>query len=120
MKLAYIDVETTGIPHPESGLIQLAGIIEIDDQVADRFNFKIQPFPTDIISDEALEVNGVSREDLRSFDSPTRVFRQFIDILDKHVDRYNSKDKFHFVGYNAGFDANHLRAWFKKNDGLTP
>ncbi len=116
MKLAYIDVETTGIPHPESGLIQLAGIIEVDDEVVDRFDFKIQPFPTDIISDEALEVNGVSREDLKNFDSPVQAFKKFIEVLENHVDRYDKEDKFHFVGYNASFDANHLRAWFKKND----
>ncbi len=32
MKLIYIDVETTGIPYPQSGIIQLAGAIEIEGQ----------------------------------------------------------------------------------------
>lgn len=116
MKLAYIDVETTGIPYPESGLIQLAGIIEVDDEIVDRFDFRVRPFPTDIILDEALDVNGVTREDLKTFDSPVDVHKKFIEVLDKHVDRYDKNDKLHFVGYNAEFDANHLRSWFKKND----
>lgn len=36
MKLAYINVEITGIPHAESGRIQPAGIIEIDDKAVYR------------------------------------------------------------------------------------
>ncbi len=35
--------------------------------------------------------------------------------MDGFVDRYDKNDKFYFVGYNAKFDADHLRAWFQKN-----
>ena len=115
MKFIYIDVETTGIECPESGLVQLAGEIEVDGDIIERFEYKIRPFPKDLISGEALEVNGMSREDLRQYNDPSEVFEEFIGILGKYVDRYDRSDKFLFVGYNAQFDADHLRAWFEKN-----
>jgi DNA polymerase-3 subunit epsilon len=116
MKLIYIDTETTGIECPESGLIQLAGVIEIGGEVKMSFDYRIRPFSTDTISDEALAVNGVTRQDLEDYADPQAVFRGFIDLLSEYVDRYDRTDKFHLVGYNAGFDADHLRAWFTKNN----
>jgi hypothetical protein len=65
MKLIYIDVETTGIECPESGLLQLAGAIEIDGQVAQEFNHRMRPFPADKICEEALEVNGLSKRPVK-------------------------------------------------------
>lgn len=116
MKLVYIDLETTGIPFPESGVIQLAGAVEIDGQIKEQFDYRISPFPCDVISDEALALNGVTREELADRTDPREVFRSFTHLLSKYVDRYNRSDKLHFIGYNAQFDADHLRAWFEKND----
>jgi DNA polymerase-3 subunit epsilon len=114
MKLVFLDIETTGIPSPASGLIQIAGTIEIDGSVKEVFNFRIRPFPEDVVTDEALTVNGASRAELAVYDDPARVFEQFVALLGKYVDRYDRSDKFHFVAYNARFDADHLRAWFEK------
>lgn len=115
MKLIYIDVETTGIPCPNSGLIQLAGLIEISGEVRESFDYRIRPFPDDAVSDEALAVNGLTREEIEEYEDPEAVFRAFINLLDGYVDRYDRADKFQFVAYNATFDADHLRAWFEKN-----
>jgi len=116
MKLIFLDIETTGIACPASGLIQLAGLIEIDGTVVDHFDFRIQPFPNDAISDDALAVTGVTRDELARYKPPGDVFSKLLTILDKFVDRYDRKDKFHLVAYNAKFDAEHLRAWFDKNN----
>lgn len=116
MKVIYIDVETTGIPFPQSGLVQLAGAIEIDGEVRRHFNFRMRPFPGDVVSDEALALNGLTLADLETYDEPATVFEQFVAMLGEYIDRYDRADKFHFVGYNAQFDADHLRAWFEKNN----
>lgn len=50
-----------------------------------------------------------------SFDNPRVVYHDFIRLLGLYVDRYDRADKFHFIGYNAIFDSEHLRAWFEKN-----
>lgn len=118
MKLIYIDVETTGIECPESGLLQLAGAIEIDGQMVQEFNYRARPFPADRICEKALEVNGLTREKVDGCDHPGDVFGRFLNILDRYVDRYDRADKFHFVAYNALFDAGHLRAWFEKNNDV--
>jgi len=115
VKLIYIDVETTGIPYPQSGLIQLAGAIEIDDNNPTFFQYHVQPFSADVIEEEALSINGITREAMASFYNPGKVYRDFTNLLGLYVDRYGRADKFHFIGYNAIFDSNHLRAWFEKN-----
>lgn len=115
MKLIYLDIETTGLNCPDSGLIQLAGVIEMDGGPRDSFDFRIRPFPQDVVTDEALAVNGVTREELKQYDPPEKVFRQFLDLLGRYVDPYDRSDKFHLVAYNARFDVDHLRAWFEKN-----
>jgi len=114
MKLIYIDTETGGIDYPESALIQLAGIIEIDGEEKDSFNYNIKPFPGDKVEDGALAVNNVSREDLSGYEDPKSTYRTFIQLLGKYVNKYDKTDKLHFVAYGAGFDAGHVRAWFEK------
>ncbi len=115
MKLICLDVETTGVACPASGLIQLAGVIEMDGEVRDSFDFHIRPFLGDEVSDEALVVNGITREELETYEEPQRIFTQFINILTRYIDRYDKSDKFYLVAYNARFDVEQLRAWFEKN-----
>lgn len=44
------------------------------------------------------------------------VYKQFVDMLSKYVDRYNKQDKFFLAGYNnAHFDNQFLRSWFIQN-----
>lgn len=114
-KLLFIDVETTGLALPAAGLVQLAALVEIDGVEQERFCFNIQPFAGDVIEDEALEVNGFSRQDLAGFLPPREAFAAFLTRLRKYIDPYDRTDKFHFVAYNALFDASHVRAWFEKN-----
>lgn len=118
MKLIYIDVETTGIPCPQSGLIQLADAIEIDAAKPVFFQYDIQPFPTDEIVEEALQVNGITREAMAAFTEPAAAYSKFISLLNTYIDKYNRSDKFHFIGYNAMFDSGHVRSWFEKNGNI--
>jgi DNA polymerase III subunit epsilon len=115
IKLLYVDVETTGLACPQSGLIQLAGAIEVDGRLCERFDFHIRPFPGDGVTAEALTVNGKTYDEIAAYPTPEEVYRQFLALLGKYVDRYDRRDKFHLVAYNAAFDSEHLRAWFIKN-----
>ena len=115
MKLIYIDVETTGIPCPQSGLIQLAGAVEINAAKPVFFEYNTQPFPTDTIDEEALKINNITREQMATFTKPKVAYNEFIRLLDTYIDKYDRSDKFHFIGYNAMFDSDHVRAWFEKN-----
>jgi DNA polymerase-3 subunit epsilon len=115
MKAMYFDVETSGTDDKKHGILQLAGEIEIGERVVDRFNFLMKPFPNKEINDKALQSNGITREQIKKFESPTKVYESFVQILDKYIDRYDKGDKFTLIGYNARFDDAFLRSWFADN-----
>ena len=43
MKILWLDTETTGLNTDKCDLIQLAGIVIIDGEEKERFNFYCQP-----------------------------------------------------------------------------
>lgn len=114
-KLLHVDVETTGLFAPGAGVIQVAGIVEIDEVEVETFDIHCRPFPQDTIHPQALEVVRKTREEVEALPDPADAFREFLDVLDRHVDRFDKSDKYFLVAYHAAFDADHLRAWFAKN-----
>ena len=117
MKYFYFDVETTGLYHWKHGIHQLAGLIEIDNEIVDTINLRIQPNAHALIEDEALNISGINREALKSFTPFKDAYTILTHTLSKYCDKYDKKDKFHLVGYNnSSFDNNFLRAFFVQND----
>ena len=114
MKTIFFDVETSGTDDKKNGILQLAGTIEIAERKIYGFDFKMKVFSDQIIEDGALEANGFIRSQIESFADPYECYRQFVRILNKHVDRFDRSDKFTLVGYNSRFDDGFLREWFKK------
>lgn len=105
MKLLFFDLETTGTNPGRNGIHQISGQVVIDGIVKESFDFHVQPNPKAAIEDEALAVAGVTREQIAQYPAMGTVYRQFVAMLGKYVDKYNSKDKFFLVGYNnAAFD----------------
>lgn len=117
MKALFFDLETTGTYPGKHGIHQISGMIVIDGEIKEKFDFKVRPNPKAEILDEALSVAGVTREQIMAYPPMEEVYRKFVDeILAKYVDRYNKKDKFFLVGYNnASFDNQFLRGWFLQN-----
>lgn len=113
-KLAFVDVETTGLDARRNGIIQIALLIEIDGEVELEMEWKVQQIEGDEINEQALEIHGYSRKDLVSFPAAHKVKRDLMSRLDQFVDKYNKRDKFFFIGYNSGFDCDFMRAWFTK------
>lgn len=114
IKLLYFDTETTGLDPIKNDIIQIAGIIEIDNEVKEEFNFKVQPHSYENISKEALEVNGVTIEQMKEFPTPQETLSKLIKLFDKYVFKFNKTDKFFPVGHNVGFDVNFLFEFCKK------
>lgn len=124
MKLCFIDTETTGVDPSKNGIIQVAGIIydvinfspHLEMRELDVFDIRLQPHPSDIIDNKALEVNGVTLDTLRSYQSYKDGYSQLLKILKSHVDKFDKTDKMVFIGYNTRFDFDMLRQFFIKND----
>ena len=116
VKKLFVDLETTGVDDKKHGIIQLAAILVYDWTEKATINITMQPFPQDEILESALEVTGKTREEIATYKSPRMAYVEFKAFLDRHVQRFNKKDKLFFIGYNARFDDGFLRAWFEKNE----
>lgn len=113
MKAFYFDVETTGVKHWKNGIHQISGLIEIDGEIKEEFDFKVKPYKDAIIEDTALEIGKVTREQILSYHEMFEVYSDIIKMLGKYVNKFDSKDKFFLIGYNnSSFDNNFLRAFF--------
>lgn len=115
-KACYIDVETTGLSAYKNDIIQIACLIEINGEVVEEYTSLIKPFNFDAINDQALEVSGTNREDLKNYPEPKIVHNKLCDILGKYVNKFERSDKFTPVGYNVNFDCDFLYQFFKKNE----
>ena len=116
-KIIFIDTETGGVNPEKSALIQLSGIIRIDKKDVEKFNFYIKPFENSEVTEKALEVQGRTLEELKTekYIEEKEVYKQFINLLDKYIDKYNRTDKFIVAGYNVRFDVDILKAFFQRH-----
>ena len=116
LKLFYFDIETTGVKHWRNGIHQISGMIKIDGEVKERFNYKVAPYHKAEIEDEALAISGVTKDQIMLYESMSSVYGEIISMLSKYCDKYDRLDKFHLVGYNnASFDNPFFRAFFAQN-----
>jgi DNA polymerase-3 subunit epsilon len=114
MKIFYMDEETTGKDPVKHDIIQLAAIVEIDGKVMERFNMNCQPFDYSTVEQEALDVNGMTIEKLRTFPEPIELYHALTRMTSKYIDKYDRTDKFTPAGQRVGFDADFLKAFFDK------
>ncbi|WP_339004251.1 3'-5' exonuclease [Fusobacterium polymorphum] len=116
-KIIFIDTETGGVNPEKSALIQLSGIIRIDKKDIEKFNFYIKPFENSEVNEKALEVQGRTLEELKTdkYVEEKEVYKQFVNLLDKYVDKYDRTDKFVVAGYNVRFDVDILKAFFQRH-----
>jgi len=122
MKVFYFDVETTGFSAEKNDIIQLAGIVEEDGKVLGEIDLRMQPFDYATIRQEALDVNGVTVEELQSFGSPDAALIRLETFLLNYMgsgeevltrEEYDVQ-KFLPMGYTVKFDIRFLKAFFIK------
>jgi len=115
MKLLFFDCETSGLDPIKNDILTLAMIIEIDGEVKEEVYLEIQPFNWDTITDEALQVNGLKREQIKTFLEPKDAYKKIVSLFSKYINKYNKTDKFIAIGHNTVFDVQFLSEFFKKN-----
>lgn len=135
MKLAFIDVETTGVDSKECAIIELACYVELPGGVArwdDRnlFHTHLIAHPGSKFEDRAVEMfaekarlgnlsqarsilEGAGESDTAR-DRPEFALGRFQGFLSSFVNKHNRQDKLFFVGYNSGFDDEFMRRWFDR------
>ena len=109
----FYDLETTGLDYRKCSIIQMSGIIERDNEIADVFDFTMQPHEKALLTPEALKINNRTVDEIWAFDPFLSVFKEFEAMLNCYIDRYYPRDKAHLVGFNnRKFDDDFLRKFF--------
>ncbi|MBW7995336.1 MAG: 3'-5' exonuclease [Candidatus Glassbacteria bacterium] len=114
LKRLFCDCETSGLDNKKHAVLQIAGIVEINGKVEEEFNLRAAPIDGDSCSAQALEVNGLTMEQIQAFPPAEGAYATFCSILEKYVNKFDRSDKLSFLAYNASFDADFIRQWFKK------
>lgn len=116
-KKLFFDLETTGVILNQHGIHQIAGMVEINDRIKEKFDFRVKPRDGCVIDPEALKTGGVTEEEILAYPSMKSVYNKLKMLLAKYVNRFDKTDKFHLVGFNnRGFDDKFLRRFFEDND----
>lgn len=116
MKILYYDLETTGLDHKTHAIHQLSGSLEVDGKTVWDFDLNMRPFKGAMISKKALEVGGVTLDQLKAYPEESGVYKDFLMKIEQNVDRYNKRDKIFLCGYNnSSFDDDFLRQLFTRN-----
>lgn len=111
MRVLYLDTETTGLDPKRNGVVQIAGQLVERGKVLDEFNLHVAPFSRDEIDQRALNVNGLTVEEIAGFKDPVAACNEFVAFLRAYTP---GASRLFIAGYNIGFDILMLREWFNK------
>jgi DNA polymerase III alpha subunit (gram-positive type) len=116
-KSVFLDVETTGTDFENNNIFQICAIVTDEKyEEIDRIDLRFTPLSMEHVAPEALQKTGMTADTLDNLQlKAPDAYRQFVGFLSRHCDKYNKADKLHFVAYNAKFDADFMREFFKKN-----
>lgn len=118
VKLFY-DLETTGTDPRKHSIHQIAGIIEVNDEIVEEFDIKTRPHPKAIIEPEALSVCGITKEQILAYPPMAQAYRSFTRKMNEYINKYDKKEGIFLVGFNnIYFDDTFLRAWFEQNGDM--
>lgn len=106
-------------------MVQIAGYIEYKPDepelqqwaISKPFNINIQPHEGADIDPIALEVIGLSEEELYAEDRLTmqQAHKELCNIFDECVDKFDPTDKLYPIAHNAQFDITMISEFFKRN-----
>lgn len=113
-KIAWLDTETTGTDENVNDVIQVAILIDIGGRIVDEFKGVCRPHDFTTIEPRALEVNGLNIDQLRGFPPPKQLHDDIEKLFGKHVDKYDTGDKFTLAGMRTDFDAQFMKSFFMK------
>ena len=114
-KIAWIDVETTGLDPVKCDVVQVAILIEEEGNIIEEGNIFMCPHPNAMIADAALQINNRTRDEIARYPLPMEGIYKFKRILETYVSPYDKRDKLFFAGYNPSFDVDMLNHAFLKN-----
>jgi DNA polymerase III epsilon subunit-like protein len=111
MKLFYFDCETSGLDNKRHGILTLGYLIEQGGSIVQEGLLKIKPPSFILIDNKALQVNGITREQIEAHYSEIEMFHSLYDMLKSY-----GSERYEVVGYNVAFDLGFLKeACYRSN-----
>lgn len=111
----FYDLETTGTKLNKHSIHQIAGFIEVDGVLVEKFDIKTRPHAKATYDDEAMRICGVTEEQLKGYPPMTQMHKKFVNMIGAYIDKYDPTSKAKLIGYNnRAFDDLFLRAWFEQ------
>ncbi|MFW6244353.1 MAG: 3'-5' exonuclease [Fibrobacterota bacterium] len=116
-RILWFDVETGGTDEKTDALLQLAALIEINGEVVDEINLKMQPIKGKRITEKSIEKHGMTLDVISDFEFPHSCYGQFNRFLYKHNPTPVKTNRYIMAGYNADFDCRFLSQWYADISG---
>jgi len=115
-KILFIDSVTTGMNPERCAIYRLGGIFTEDGVEKKRFELRMRPYQNARISEQSLWICNETRSSLLYYPSQEDAFKDFIALLNEHVNIHNPKDKLFLGGFNTDrFEYPFLTEWFRRN-----
>lgn len=91
-KILFLELGLTGTMINRHSIYRISGMIVIDREIEETFDFSVQPNPASEISSEFLDRTGMTWEQL--FDNPSMkdVYGKIVKILAKYVGKTKTTD----------------------------
>lgn len=106
----WLDAETTGLKSNVNDIIQFACIPIINDKEYEAFNEYCQPTNWNNIDQEALDVHGISIDQMKTFQTQEEMLTKLINYLEA------LNTQFTIAGFNVDFDKSFISETFKKHN----
>jgi DNA polymerase III epsilon subunit-like protein len=113
LKLAFLDIETTGL-NPSLHSIWEIGIVIVTKDNCEALNVRCRPMLGSPMDPKALEIGKISEEKLMELQSPLKAKIELEHLFSAHVEKYDKADKMIPIGFNIlAFDWPFFQRWWE-------
>lgn len=108
MNMLWLDVESTGLYADKHDIVQFACIPVINGVEQPSFNEFCKPINWGAIQQEAINVHGITVDQMKTFQTPAEMCEKLVQYLDSFGVQFT------IAGFNVSFDRKFLSQFFIK------
>jgi DNA polymerase III subunit epsilon len=116
-KILWFDVETGGTDEKTDALLQLSALVEINGEIVEEIDLKMQPLRGKLVKQDAIEKHGMTIETIKSFQVAHVCHTHFEAFLLRHNPNPTKPGRYIMAGYNPEFDCRFLSQWYQDITG---
>ncbi len=117
MKVAFIDFETGSLDRRVTPVLSVSIIVDDGGVTVGKYSSLVKPYDVSLVTEKALEVNGLTLEQLEDAKCEKHVFAEMMMFLKQFVVPEHRNDRLFFCAHNAPFDDGVFRGMAYRNAG---